>query len=64
MARWTFRRRSAARNSLEDEVPGRLRSARKMNATKPVLRAKTDLWFLVMIKEIVDFEKELAGARN
>jgi hypothetical protein len=35
-----------------------------MNATKPVLRAKTDLWFLVMIKEIVDFEKELAGARN
>jgi len=25
---------------------------------------KIDLWFLVQIKEIVDFEEELAGARN
>jgi carbamoyl-phosphate synthase large subunit len=26
--------------------------------------AKNDRWFLVQIKEIVDFEEELAGARN
>ena len=25
---------------------------------------KIDRWFLVQIKEIVDFEEELAGARN
>ena len=35
-----------------------------MNATKPVLRARIDRWFLVQIKEIVDFEEELAGAKN
>jgi carbamoyl-phosphate synthase large subunit len=25
---------------------------------------KVDRWFLVQIKEIVDFEEELAGAKN
>jgi hypothetical protein len=25
---------------------------------------KIDRWFLVQIKEIVDFEEELAGAKN
>lgn len=49
---------------MRTKYPEELRSARKMNATKPVLRAKTDLWFLVLIKEIMDFEKELAGAKN
>ena len=28
------------------------------------LLTKIDRWFLVQIKEIVDFEEELAGARN
>lgn len=46
-----------------------------MNPTKSILRAgstikeifdltKIDRWFLVQIKEIVDFEEELAGSRN
>ena len=26
--------------------------------------AKIDRWFLVQVKEIVDFEDELAGAKN
>jgi hypothetical protein len=28
------------------------------------LHARIDRWFLVQIKEIVDFEEELAGAKN
>jgi hypothetical protein len=32
--------------------------------TAEVNLTKIDRWFLVQIKEIVDFEEELAGARN
>jgi hypothetical protein len=28
------------------------------------IRNRLDRWFLVQIKEIVDFEEELAGAKN
>jgi hypothetical protein len=31
---------------------------------KPCKLTKIDRWFLVQIKEIVDFEEELAGAKN
>jgi hypothetical protein len=36
----------------------RIRHRRGFNLTK------IDRWFLVLIKEIVDFEEELAGAKN
>ena len=50
-------------------------SPRPKNADRHALRAsftiedifnltKIDRWFLVQIKEIVDFEEELAGAKN
>ena len=63
-AQWISRRCSAARNSLEDEIPGRLRSARKMNATKLILPITTSRCFLVQIKVIVDFEEELAAVNH
>jgi len=35
------------------------------NTTRTSPRPKSaDRWFLVQIKEIVDFEEELAGAKN
>ena len=35
------------------------------NTAKQIFNlTKIDRWFLVQIKEIVDFEEELAGARN
>jgi carbamoyl-phosphate synthase large subunit len=50
-------------------------SQKPKNADRHALRAgftikeifnltKIDRWFLVQIKEIVDFEEELAGAKN
>ena len=35
-----------------------------MNANRPILRARAHRWFSGQIKEIVDFEEELAGAKN
>jgi hypothetical protein len=39
-------------------------SQRRKSAEKIFNLTKIDRWFLVQIKEIVDFEEELAGAKN
>jgi hypothetical protein len=55
-----------------DKMPERTSNGHRRNPTVPSIRSgceksrcrELDRWFLVQIKEIVDFEEELAGAKT